>query len=136
VALSVNERNDTEQRKDAILVIPDGVAEVSVSAIKLCELLATALLSSREAVVEVAVDARNTAVTSNDSRVKDVMSMILKTKQLTSFYEQLRMLMKKGEPSDHPALKLVVEGAVWQVAVQEKRGLPNLHLRISKLAAN
>jgi hypothetical protein len=119
-------------REEVTLVIPRGVTEVSVSAAKLCELFAGALLVSSLPMIEVIIDSKNDAVTSNDSRVKETMTAIMKARQLVSFYEQLRKFSIADSAVGFRTLRLSARGVQWRMQIEERRGLPDLHLQVRR----
>lgn len=120
------------EREEVTLVIPDGVTEISVSAVKLCEMFASALLASSLPVIDIAVDSKNDAVTSNDSRVKEAVTLIMKTRQLAKFYDQLAKLLIVEPATGARTLKLVAKDLERAMTIQQQRGLPDLHLRIQR----
>ncbi|HDY7999584.1 TPA: hypothetical protein RQK74_001463 [Vibrio vulnificus] len=86
-----------EQRKEVSIVLPKELREASARALALCELFISKLLDESEFPVSVRVDTENSAVHSNNANVKEVINVLLKTKRLPMFYEQLKALLVDGE---------------------------------------
>lgn len=120
-------------KKEITLVVPDGLIEMSVSAVKLCELFTATVLDEPGAEIDVSVDSETGAVNSNSQAVRELLSMYLKSKQLPLFYGQLKALAFKADGHDGFALKLIVGEAVWHISIRERRGLPNVRLSITKM---
>lgn len=120
-------------RKEVTLVVPDSLIEMSVSAVKLCELFTATVLDEAKAEIDVSVDSETGAVNSNSQAIRELLSMYLKSKQLPLFYGQLKALAFMADGLDEFALKLIVGGAVWHVSIRELCGLPNIRLNITKM---
>jgi hypothetical protein len=120
------------EKKSVTFVIPDDLTEMSVSAIKLCELFASKLLNTTDSVIEIKVDEKNKLVTSRNHQIKELVSMYLKSRRLESFYKQLISLASTTVATNEIELKLLVGDKIFLIGVRELNALPNLHLCINK----
>jgi hypothetical protein len=121
------------EKTEAIFVVPDDVTEMSMSAIRLCELFVAKVLDATDTVIEVKVDGKLLVVLSDTQSIKELVSMYLKSGRLASFYRQLIALARKDVASGELVLKIVLRNKMYFISLQELNALPNLHLRISKL---
>lgn len=121
------------KRRDVTFVIPDGLGNASAKAVKLCELFIGEILDAVTEVIEIKVDQKKNLVESNDSKIKQLISMFMKAHQLDEFYEQLVAFSIRSALQNEAKLKLIVDGQVQLINLRELAGLPNLHLRISKV---
>ena len=85
-----------DERKEVIIILPRELREASASALALCELFISKLLDGTEFPVSVIVDTENSVVHSNNASIKEVINVLLKTKKLPVFYEQLKALLVDG----------------------------------------
>lgn len=118
--------------KELVLIIPDGLAEMSVGAVKLCELFIFKVLSSPESEIVISVIEKDRDVRSNSVEVRELISMLLGSKQLHQFYRQLVKFARKGDEAGLLSLNVLVDGKPNQITIREKNGLPDLQLQIMK----
>lgn len=119
------------EKKIATIVVPDDVTEISVSAVKLCELFIVKLIETIDLGVEIMIDQKNNLVTSNDKSIKDLLSMYLKSRQFELFYNQLISLTSRTVLPNEVELKVLAGEKIFIISVRELNALPNLHLSIN-----
>jgi hypothetical protein len=73
------------KKSEATFVVPDDSTEMSMSALKLCELFASTVLGSTDSVIDVNVDGKSLADSSGSQPIKEHISMYLKSGKLASF---------------------------------------------------
>jgi hypothetical protein len=118
--------------KEFVLIIPDNLVEMSVGAVKLCELFVFKILSSPEDEIVISVNERDHEVRSNSVEIRELISMLLGSKRLNEFYRQLAQIAHKGEEANQLSLNVMVSGKLNQISVKERNGLPDLQLQIMK----
>lgn len=120
------------KNKEFVLIIPDDLAEMSVGAVKLCELFVFKILSSPEDEILISVNEREREVRSNSVEIRDLISMLLGSKQFHEFYRQLVQIAHRGNEASLLSLKVLVGGKLNKITIREQKGLPDLQLLIMK----
>lgn len=120
------------KKTEAVIVVPDNLTEISVSAIGLCELFVAKVLDAAESIIDVKIDGKSLLVVSGNQSIKELVSMYLKSGKLASFYRQLLALARKDDESGESVLKIILRNKVYSIRLQELNALPDLHLRVSR----
>jgi hypothetical protein len=121
------------EKINATFIVPDNLTKISSQAIEMCELFVAKVFNANDSVIEFKVDWKNMVVLSNNRSVKELISLYLKSRNLTPFYKQLIALAGRDSASDMPVLKIALHDKMYIVILHELNSLPSLHLRVSKV---
>jgi hypothetical protein len=121
------------EKTEATFVVPDDLTEMSMGAIRLCELFVAKVLNATDSVIEVKVEGKSLMVISGNESIKELVSMYLKAGRLPTFYQQLIALARKDAASDKSVLQIILRNRMYLISIEELNALPNLHLRVSRV---
>lgn len=82
------------------IILPPDLAEVSASALKLCELFLERLIKSTEKSIDLSVDVPAKAVRCNDPALRDVVRLIVGAGQFNQFAQQQTSLLHKTKTTN------------------------------------
>lgn len=124
--------NTTVDKKKAVdIILPPRLNEASESALSLCELFIGCVLASGLKNIVLSVDTKNAVVESNISGVKDALTLMLRSKNMKAFYQQLIDLLHKESNGELGEIRCVMGDKKLVLGIKEKNEYPDFSWSIA-----
>ena len=116
-----------------MIVTPENFEAHSMFAMRLCEKFIEAVLKTPKNPLLMMVDFKKECVESNDSEVKEILWLYVKSRNFKSFYEQYRKLLHLGMGENNILKTIERAGRSRSLLVKEMRGAEFVRWEISPI---
>lgn len=125
--------NNNPNEKEIYIIYSNELGNIDPNDLQLCELFINKLYLSSKEIVNFKVNNALNFIESNDLKIKEILTLILKTKQMQSFYSLFKKLLHCTSKNYLGRLELVINKKKLYYSFKEYESFPNFKWEIKKL---
>lgn len=118
--------------KEIYIIYSKDLGSIDPNDLQLCELFINKLYLSSKEIVNVKVNNELNFIESDDLKVKEILTLILKTKRMQSFYFLFKKLLHCGSKNHLGRLELLINKKKFYYSFKEYDSFPDFKWEITK----